>query len=576
MDTPYGNDSLFDLYLARRQMTPEDYRRLDDGRHRPLMRIDEMCSVLAGVRSRQEKIVVLPDFDCDGVMSGVLGYAGLSQLGFNVALFRPDPRKGYGFGPDEVDRLVSENPGVKWVITCDTGISEAEGCRRLREHGVRVLVTDHHHEDASVPVRRFADVVVDPCCTDETYENKGICGAHVLWQVLDRFASTYTNPDARDHIRRLRVFAGIGTVSDMMPLVGENRQIVRDAVSMSRMLWSNGDSWFFHYISGACDAYRRAMYGLHVLFTAFAADGRLASPSAIDEKFFGFYLSPAINATKRLGKTTDDVFGVFFSGRQRACADQIVADNAERKRLVTAAQEEILSVPQPGAPYFFMSPTAGPGIFGLVATDLMKKSSLPTFVGRIDPETFRIHGSGRAPEWYDCLTRCTEEGFVIQGHEHAFGFSCANLAEMDKLIAFVREDAARAKADYDAAQAASGVSEDLGYDILVDTGGRGDVDLDYGTLEDFIMTQEEYRPYGIGFEMPRMRLTFDWSEANVKFIGGGQHARIDLADGICAMCFFQGPEFPRTLKGRQVFDGTIGFNEFRGERSIQFLGDCKF
>jgi single-stranded-DNA-specific exonuclease len=579
MDTPYGNDSLFDLVMARRKITPEEYRAFDDGSHEPLAYVDEMCRILHDIHERNELIVVLPDFDCDGVMSGVIGYAGLSELGFNVGLFRPDPTKGYGFGKSEVDRLVSEFPGVEWVITCDTGIGEANGCKRLRELGVGVLVTDHHREMSNMPVRKYAACVVDPCSCDDDYELKTICGAHVLWQVLDTYARAYCSREAIDQIWRLRVFAGIGTVSDVMTLAHENRQLVRDAVSISRLTWSAGDDWFFADLPG-CDEYRHAFYGLSSLFKAFAAVGNLSATSAIDEDFFGYYLAPAINSCKRLGHTTDLVFDIFFGSNQRACADKLVEYNLERKELTASILDDVINMNQPQAPYIYLCVTGNAGMLGLVAGKLCERSGMPTFLAMLDVDEYgrcTVHGSGRSPEWYPCLSRCTAEGFSVAGHEHAFGFSCSDISELNRLYEFLAADVPHVHADWEAKLAASGASCELPFDICVDSSGRGDVDLDPIALEDFIHTQDMYRPFGKGFEAPKFKVVFDWSEASLRFVGKhGEHVRIMLPNGIVVMCFSQAAQFPSHLSGRQEILGTVKLNEFRGETSVQFKGDCVF
>lgn len=571
----YGDEAnLFDLFLERRGVTSSWYHDFDAHCGSKLARIDEMCSILDGIHERHEKIVVLPDFDCDGVMSGVVGYAGLLELGFEAGLFHPDPTKGYGFATDEVERLLREFPDVKWVITCDTGISEVEGTSRLAERGVRVLVTDHHREPSSRPVRRFAECVVDPCCDDETYALPGICGAHVLWQVLDHYARTYADADMVDQIWRLRVFAGIGTVSDLMPLVHENRQLVRDAVSISRMVWSNGDTWFFKNLAG-CDMYRRAFYGLFCLLDAFSEARKLSAPIGIDEVFFGFYMAPAINALKRMGRTTDMAFDMFFGHNQPKSAAGLVRLNNERKALADQLFDMTLSVPQSMAPYIYLFQSQHKGMLGLVAGRIMEKTGMPTLVASIDPVKFTISGSGRSPEWFDCLSNCTSAGFKLAGHEHAFGFAARDIVELGKLFDHLDHEAPLALEKYEKDHA-----DELnapGYDILVDTSGGGDIGLDVEALWTFVDTQEMYRPFGASFEAPQFCVRFPWSAAQVSAVGDGHdHMRIVLPGGITLMCFYQAKDFPSTLRGTANFVGTIGINEFCGNRSLQFIGSCKF
>ena len=265
-----GVNRLVDLMFARRDMSHSDYldmERLVSGELQGMDGVVEALHEVFEQVSETQTIIVIPDFDMDGIMSGTLLVPGLSERGFPVELFVPDPGAGYGFSADQAERLLAQHPYARWAITCDVGISCREGLVRLADGGVRTIVTDHHIEDASTTSRDEAWAVVDPCGLTETFALPGICGAHVAWRVLTAYAGRYGTAQQRDHINQLRVLAGIGTVSDCMPLLHDNRALVRDAVALLRLLWANPDPWFADTVSGT-PAYVGVFRGLSYVLTA--------------------------------------------------------------------------------------------------------------------------------------------------------------------------------------------------------------------------------------------------------------------------------------------------------------------
>ena len=261
--------------------------------HKNLFNVSELADRLKSIHDNGTHIVVLPDFDTDGIMSGVIGFAGLAELGFNVSLFIPNPKEGYGFSDKTIERLVSEYPDTGAIITCDVGISCYDGIDKARSLGIEVLVTDHHKELSDFDDRMNAELVVDPMQSVDTYEHPFICGAYVLYQCLYHYTVKYCDKSLLAQINRLRVFAGIGTISDLMPMLYENRGIVKDTISLSRLIYSDGNPWFVNSIRG-CDAYRRIYFGLYTVFDVFTKMGKIAGSSGIDESFFGYYFATII------------------------------------------------------------------------------------------------------------------------------------------------------------------------------------------------------------------------------------------------------------------------------------------
>ena len=371
---------LMELVLAHRGLTPDDLESFENPEHGDLKNIDVLADRLHSIHEDQTKIVIIPDFDMDGIMSGVVGYAGMAELGFNVELFCPDPQEGYGFGTNQIARIIQEYPDVKAIITCDCGISCVEGAQAAADNGIEVLITDHHMENAATSPRDIVSVIVDPCALDEEYEHPGICGAHVLWQCLDYYARKYSTSDKVEKLRRLRVFAGIGTISDVMPVLYENRALIRDSIEILKEVW-RCDKTFTSSLEDASEPYKQAFRGLYAAYKVFLNKNKISSIDGTDEEFFGFYLSPTFNAVKRMDGEMSKAFGVFTGSAQVADMNYLFDLNEERKKLVAKKFDEMMQTDSPLAPFCYIS-DARKGILGLLAVQAMKTTGLPCIVAR--------------------------------------------------------------------------------------------------------------------------------------------------------------------------------------------------
>lgn len=563
---------LVNLVFERRHMTPQDYLDLERPVAGELSGMDEVVGALRevfGAASATSTIVVVPDFDMDGIMSGTLLTAGLSELGFPVELFVPDAGCGYGFSSEEAERLVEEHPHARWAITCDVGISAAGGVAALVEHGIRTIVTDHHMESAETTSRDEAWAVVDPCGINETFELPGICGAHVAWRVLMAYAAVYGTPGQRDHINHLRVLAGIGTVSDCMPMVRDNRQLVREAVALLRLVWANPDPWFSETVSGSA-AYVGVFRGLSYVLTAVGE--HIASADDIDENFVAFTLAPLFNAAKRMNVDMGHAFNVFFGtdeSRTQGVAT-LMAANAERKRLVTELMAGIAEHPSPYAPYLYVV-DALPGLVGLVASKLVEQTGTPTLVVRMLDDG-SLAGSGRSPEWYPFIDRSRELGIRAAGHNGAFGVRFSSLDEATRQLSAL-------DADVRATLASGEVEVGPVADVVISAGEDGDVGFDVPLLLEFVTLMDGYRPFGKAWPEPRVLVHARAHEYQMAAIGKDrQHLAITCLNGLKCLCWNEADRLDAYVNSsgtgvRDVFvRGTLSINEFRGTVSVQLMG----
>ena len=560
------------LFLERRGLDEAGVASLMDTRHSKLKDMDAAVGLLRAAFEADAQIVVLPDFDMDGIAAGVLGYAGLSEMGFDARLYVPDASRGYGFDAETIDDVVVRFPDCKMVLTCDVGIGCVDGVARAKALGLRVLVTDHHAEDEGASARGVADVCVDPCRIDEDYAHPQICGAFVLWQVLDAYACTYCSVEVRDAVERLRVFAGIGTVSDTMPMLHENRELVAHAVSILRMVWSCGDGWFLDAMGGS-NAYRQAFFGLKAVCDGLSEAGKVSDVHQIDEGFLGFYVAPLFNACKRMGCDMELAFGVFTEPDAERRVARLLEVNEARKQRVSEDYSAMLD----GAdgvlyPFGHVIHTL-PGVRGLLASASLADTGQPCFVVSINDDG-SYDGSGRAPDWYPMRSRLSsafpDKSVAVAGHEQAFGCTFSDYGALLSAVEFVRDDVA---AFAESARAEMEAGEVLGYDICIASDGSGDCGIDLALLAEFADAVCALSPFGRGWREPDVMLRFDGSEAVWRRMGSeDQHLKATLPYGLDLVFWNEGHRLDAGDPfGVLEAHGKLQVNEWRNRHSLQFV-----
>ena len=529
----------------------------------------DMCSRLDYYRQTNGRVVLLSDFDADGIMSGVLGFAGLAEMGFNVALYLPQTDE-YGFGPEDVDKIRIDYPDVQAILTADVGISAYQGVSYARDLGIEVLVTDHH----LTKTPSDSNVFVDPMLDENPNVFGSICGAHVLYLVL-RYYAEHFHPAAKQmipQIERLRVFAGIATVADSMPVYHENRPLIRDAVSICRLLYADGLQDVVNMIPG-CDIYRRCMLGLFVMIRVFAAHGKVRDSASIDETFFGFYVAPAINSIKRMGGDVLDIYNVFFGGAvvAEASMEKILDLTSERKSVVEQSLSRILDDldAQPWSPFIFVTDAIS-GVRGLLAQRLTSMTGMPVLVvGQTDTGTYA--GSGRSPSWFPFIDIVgTMDAVHPAGHNAAFGISFDSASACEDFVVFLKKEIKQRKpADLERLARP---------DFQISTVHEADTGIDLDLFEDYLETIGTYRPFGVGFPEPVAELEFRPADALWMYLGRDhKHVKAVLPGGLVLICFNQADLFPDEIRVEAMpavtkVRGKLSLNEYNGIQTVQFIG----
>ena len=391
---------LSDPELAGRFLNP-----VLDHLHDPMLLADMSVAIdrIMMAIARKERIAIHGDYDVDGVTSTVMLRRALELLGGDVVHFIPERlRDGYGLQPTAIERLQAD--GVALVISVDCGIRSGEAARRARELGVDLIITDHHEPETQLPP---ALAVINPKRTDCRYPDKYLAGVGValkLVQALCRRAG-------RDRLLPgfIKV-AAIGTLADVVPLVGENRVIAKLGLD----LLTRGP----HKV------------GLRSLLDVCGLTGK-----TIDSYHIGFMLAPRLNAAGRM--STPDIATRLLlaqdeslAGDARQLALQLDGENVKRQEeeaeMLAAAKRIVQTDPDIGARSILVVAGDGwhRGVIGIVASKLVDAFHRPAVVLSVEEDM--AHGSCRSIPRFDmlgALERCAGLLTRFGGHRQAAGLT---------------------------------------------------------------------------------------------------------------------------------------------------------
>ncbi len=389
---------------ARRFLTP-DLGHLHDPLLLTGMR-DAVARIQAAIQAK-EKILIYGDYDVDGTVSVVILKKAIEMAGGQASFHVPHRLKeGYGMRADVIERAAAM--GISLIISVDTGIRASEVVREARERGIDVIVTDHHLPDAELPP---ALAVLNPNRRDCRYPDKNLCGAGVAFKLVHALLATLGWP-AEKLARVMKSFlklVAIATVADVVPLVGENRVIVK------------------HGLEGLNQSKNPGLQA--ILELSGLMNGR--PPSA---RQVAFQIAPRINAAGRMDDA-QNVIRMFLTedaGQARELASQLHSLNQERRdteaEIVRLVLEECVSAPvtDDQTVLVFSGANWHRGVVGIVASRLVERFCRPVFV--LSEEDGQAQGSGRsiAPfHLLDALESMPDLFTRFGGHRQAAGVSLA-------------------------------------------------------------------------------------------------------------------------------------------------------
>ena len=257
--------------------------------------------------ANKERIMIHGDYDADGITSTAMLRRALEVLGADVGHFVPDRMKdGYGLQPETIARLAAG--GARLIVSVDCGIRASEAADHARALGVDLVITDHHEPDGSLP---RAVAVINPRRPDCRYPEKSLAGAGVALKLVQALLEGHQT--ARDLLPSFIKMAAIGTMADVVPLVGENRVIARFGL----------------------DGLTRGPHGtgLEALLEESGLTGK-----RLDSFHVGFVLAPRLNAAGRMSHAGKAVDLLLARGRDpqsrteaRQMARELTEENTRRQ-----------------------------------------------------------------------------------------------------------------------------------------------------------------------------------------------------------------------------------------------------
>ena len=376
-----------------------------DHLHDPFRLADMAAAVeriLAAIE-RKERIAVHGDYDCDGITSTVILRRALELFGANVIHFLPDRLKdGYGLQPETFDRLQAD--GVALVISVDCGIRGIDAAKRARELGIDLIITDHHEPDVELPV---AVAVINPRRHDCEYPDKNLAGVGVALKLVQALCRK------RDRERLLPAFikvAAIGTLADVVPLVGENRVIAKLGLDML----SQGP----HRV------------GLRALLDVAGLTGK-----PIDSGHVAFQIAPRMNAAGRMASpdiaarlllAADETMAVEAQELARQLDGENLRRQEEEAVILASAKKIVENDPTVGARSILVVAGDGwhRGVIGIVASKLVDAFHRPAIVIAVDGDV--AHGSCRSIRGFNVLAALEHSASYLTrfgGHKQAAGLT---------------------------------------------------------------------------------------------------------------------------------------------------------
>jgi single-stranded-DNA-specific exonuclease len=476
-----------------------------------------------------KKIVIYTDYDTDGASGGAVAYLMLKERGADVSYYTNNRMsQGYGLCKSGIKDIKEIYPDVGLVITVDNGIVAHEGVDYCNEIGLDIIITDHHEPGDKLP---DALAVINPKRKDSTYPFNGLCGAAVIWKLLQ---GLYVNLDESN--KYLDIVA-VATVGDVVPLIDENRVIVKEGLRLMN---------------------EESRLSLKIL-------KEFTKTSLVKSDTLAFSYSPIFNAISRLKGDIDPVIDFLTSKDEkliRKTVEILIEVNEERKEK-TKEQVQIAEniLEKKGIEKVIVVYDKGfdEGIVGLIAGKLKEKYNRPAFVLTDSDNKKDIKGSARSiPNYHikNVLDDCEDLLKGYGGHELAGGLSLEkkNLEKLEKHLI---------KKSYELLTEDDYVKKYYYIEILKEE----DINMD------LIERIDQLEPYGEGFRKPLIRLKDFYVKRVFKMGKEKSHLKL-IGDTLSLIAFGQSENYDK--RGNPLKVSALGYPEiniYNNNVNIQFMVD---
>lgn len=364
--------------------------------------MEKACQRIYQAIATQELITVFADYDADGVSSAIILHSVLSDLGANFNVYLPHREKeGYGLNPVAVEEIAGT--GTKLIITCDCGVSNNPEIALANTKNVDVIVTDHHALPETLP---DAYAIIHPQAPGETYPFKFLCGGGVAFKLaqglLKHASNQFALKDKEAKEKWLLDMVAISTVADMVPILGENRTLLKHGLIVLK---------------------KTRRVGLQMMFKVAGIE-----PKEIDATTIGFAIAPRINTAGRMDHANQAYFLIKETDPDKAAAMAVALNqnNTERQKITESIFREAKNLDldiQDKLLVFYKSDWPA-GLISLAANKLLREYNRPCLVlcGQGD----KIVGSARSLEGFNITEALTKNKDLLVrfgGHPQAAGFT---------------------------------------------------------------------------------------------------------------------------------------------------------
>lgn len=500
---------------------------------------------------RGERLVIYGDYDVDGITATAILYHAIKSISQDANLGTYVPHRldeGYGLNIDALDALAAE--GAEVIVSVDCGITAIEEAEHARKLGLDLIITDHHQPrlpgaDGIVPLPD-AYTIVHPALPGSAYPFEALCGAGVAYKLAWRLltlheAKRQLSPARRGVLLELLSLAALGTVADVVPLVDENRAIVRHG--LARLMHSK-------------------MHGVCALL-----DSCGLREGGVDSQRVAFGLAPRLNACGRLGHAADAVRLLTEASADEAqhIAEYLEERNKARREIEKEITEQACEMAQLAGmtdPDCRAIVLAGddwhPGVIGIVCSRLVERFGRPTIL--LCRKDGVLTGSARSVGGYDlhaALHACSEHLDRFGGHAAAAGLG---LQECN-LEAFTQAMLTHAGTHLSADE----MLPELRYDESIKASDLTPAGVDQ---------LEQLGPFGQANPPVTLRLnSVRLIEAPKRMGKTGDHLSLRVADGdrVLRLVGWRKGEWAEQLARGMTLDALIRpkINEWRGQRNIE-------
>lgn len=503
--------------------------------------IEEAALFLKNKILSNKSILIVGDYDIDGVCSTYIYYSALKKLGACVDYVIPDRIKdGYGINKSIINEAADR--GIDTVLTCDNGISAFEALSYGKSLGLNIIVTDHHEvfKDENGQDRLpEADIVIDPKKSTCTYPYKEICGAMVAYKLVKALYLLYGIEES-EVFTEFEDFVSIATVGDVMPLRDENRIILKQ--SLKRLKNTKN-------------------IGLLKLIEVCSLNSKQITSFDI-----GFIIGPCINAGGRL-ESAETALRLFISDKEDEAVNlalHLKELNDERKALTlknfNIAVEQVEKLYLNDKILVVYLKDCHESLAGIIAGRLRERYYKPVFV-LTDTQEGTLKGSGRSIENYDMFKGlCSADIYLLKygGHKMAAGLSLER-EKLEQFRKYLNENCTLSEDD---------LKEKIWIDIALP--------FSYITI-DFLKELELLEPFGAGNAKPAFAGR-DIEILSARVFGSERNVvklKVKGSDGfvIDALVFTDGDKFIKECQEYKYMSAVFypQINDYMGRKNIELI-----